>query len=212
MDVDPIRYTFSLHELRAFIKLRFTILSLREIKKSRGFFSPVVAENEWVKRPMEMILAIDLPTCTIDWGHLDADTVASGQSFFAEETPSNVTDIGFFKIKSLARFETVNAHQWQGVTPVTSMVHLKGGRSHEKEREPALWDIATFDQITGQRLMIVRTHALRDDVFQCQNWVQSVIDWTVRVTDESPVDLDDSDQLDEKILAEIVAETPLPWE
>lgn len=212
LHVEPVKADFVLGDLTGFLDVRFMYFALRETEKSKGFFSRVVGENEWVERPMEMQLIFDFPIGAIHWFHLDADTVASGQSFFSSDPnkSSNSVNIGTFLMKALARFETVNAHQWEGVTPVSSVIDYKDGKSHKKEEERALWDVATFDQVSGQRLLLARTHARRDNVFQFQNNVQQIMDWAVSIINQCPPDEHKPDHYDEEALAEILAETTPP--
>ena len=210
LDVERIKFEFYFDGLTSFLTTRFMYLSLRETNENKGFFSSVTAETIWVKRPMEMQLIFDLPIGSIHWIHLDADTVAKGASFFDHPNQPQAIDIGTFKVGALAQFETVNAHQWEGVTPVSSKVHRKGGVTHEKDPEPALWDVATFDQVSGERVLLVRTHANRNDVFAFQNRVQNVVDWAQMIVRDCPPDEKKPDHLDAEILAERIEDTPPP--
>lgn len=210
LDVERIRARFHFDGLIGVLTTRFMYLSLRETNENKGFFSSVTAETIWVERPMEMQLTFDLSAGVIRWKHLDADAVAGGSSFFNANAPSNITNIGTFKIDALAQFETVNAHQWEGVTPVSSKVHRKGGVTHEKDPEPALWDVATFDQVSGERVLLVRSHTTRNDVFAFQNRVQNVMDWARMIVHDCPPDEEKPDHLDAEILAERIEDTPPP--
>jgi hypothetical protein len=103
------------------------------------------------------------------------------KSHFQEETfeAEHILDLvkgelNKISIFDLAPMEVVNAHQWIGHSPI----QLKDQQSGiVRGEEPALWDIASVDNSSGERVLYMRTHGRKDDVFRVATRINTVLDW-----------------------------------
>jgi hypothetical protein len=78
--------------------------------------------------------------------------------------------LGRTSLFDLGAFEVVNAHQWEGVNPYSPP-------NMPNAAEPALWDIATVDKATGERFLLIRTHAPKNEVFRVLSRLNAVTEY-----------------------------------
>lgn len=140
-----------------FLVLRFPID--RVATKEGGFFTQ--KEQHWETKPVEVYMEANLLTGEVFTGVLETKITEQGISFW-DDIGKAYSSMGWrdrFSVYEVNNLETVNTHQWEGVAPV---ILTLGG--HQPER--GCWDIAGVNETTGKRVLLARTHASRDDVFQ----------------------------------------------
>lgn len=126
----------------------------------------------------------------------------------------------------LANFETVNMHQWEGITPIEHRPH---GSQVPAWRERAAWDIATSDLDVGSRKIMLRGHVTRDYAYMIQQRLQAVATYTQRLIEgwedlalsydeigaQDPEDLDDDRRSEGDEFASVInsriADNPPDW-
>ncbi|QQA45101.1 hypothetical protein [Pelagovum pacificum] len=87
--------------------------------------------------------------------------------------------LGEHSVYDLGTFEIVNAHQWDGRQP-NALVGKGPSRTRILE-EPPLFHIAAVNVATGERVVAVRTHCEKDQVFTVMNRLNAMLDYTRRV-------------------------------
>ena len=121
----------------------------------------------------------------LQWPHIRmgkakiTDLVANHQ--FYEDIKSGSINIDLQRacinehiIFDLGPCEVINSHQWEGREPI-EIKDAKGELTGRKE--PACWDVASVNVATGERLLIVRTHANKDEVFRISNRMNIVLNY-----------------------------------
>lgn len=83
---------------------------------------------------------------------------------------------GKASIFDIGTFEVVNTHQWEAMPPAT--LRTKKLPFTDVFNEPPLWDIANVNNATGQRIIAMRSHAARDDVFTICNRLTSLLNYS----------------------------------
>lgn len=80
-------------------------------------------------------------------------------------------------LSALSPFELVDAYAWDGRPPV-SLMYVKGPMSGQAlGTAPPLWDVATVNQVTGERVIATRTHARKDDAFKVLNRLNALVQY-----------------------------------
>lgn len=111
--------------------------------------------------------------------HLISDENPSVSVFQDFDTAFDTLDtIRRISLHSLANFETVNMHQWEGNSPIE---HRPRGSQVVVWREGSAWDIATSDLSLGNRRIMLRGHVARDYAFLIQQRLQAVTTYTQRL-------------------------------
>lgn len=128
--------------------------------KNGGFFS----REEWDFPPetTEWMIQFNFLGGVYGYNFIDPEQTSSGYSFFNNDFDKLETGKDFFCLNH-SPAETVNVHQWHGWNPI--VYEDRGIR----RTEPAQWEIASVDQLSGQRHILFRSHNNRDDIFQLQS-------------------------------------------
>lgn len=83
-------------------------------------------------------------------------------------------------IFDLGPCEVVNSHQWTGKEPI-EIKNAQGQLTGRKE--PACWDVASVNAATGDRLLLLRTHAGKDEAFRVSNRMNAILNYARELCD-----------------------------
>ena len=108
------------------------------------------------------------------------------------------------KIRYLAPFEIVDAHQWEGHPPA----EIKTKQGVTIDTQPAMWDIASADTASGERVLLIRTHSKRDDVFKITTRLNMIREYCMTILKPFQADLEADGQIDPDEIRKFLEESP----
>lgn len=107
-------------------------------------------------------------------------------------------------IYDLGAFELVDSLQWSGTTMrglMTRQIYWNGRLSEPRELVPlpSLWDIASVDMASGERVVLIRSFCRKDALFPILNRINAVLEyartvcapWRDLIEADEPIPLDE---------------------
>ena len=149
------------------------------LREEGGFFS----RAKFVEHRRQVGLSVELcrqgavlwmfhrPKPTEDSAESDLKTLV-GRKFCDDIINEKIGAEGF-RLHEIGPCEVVNSHQWEGMPPL----RIENDRRVVVDEEPAAWDIAAVSHTTGKRIIFMRSHHRKDDVFQLCNLMNMWFDW-----------------------------------
>ena len=81
-------------------------------------------------------------------------------------------------LAALSPFELVDAYAWDGRRPPTLTYLNRPAAGQVLATAPALWDVASVNQVTGERVLALRSHCSKDDAFKVLNRMNALVEYS----------------------------------